>query len=349
VTKKLFGNTRDNVPVDVFTLTNENGLIARVMTYGATLTELHVPDRSGKLGDVVLGFDSVAAYEKDSPYFVCTTGRVANRIAKGKFTLDGKQYSVAVNNGPNALHGGLKALDKVVWKAEELADKAGPTVKFTYLSPDGEEGYPGNLNITVIYTLTNKDELKIEYKATTDKATPVNLTNHSYFNLGPAQAGPILDHVVTLNADRYTPVDDTLIPTGNLASVEGTVLDFRRPMAIGARITQVPGPEPRGYDHNFVLNGGGGRMDMCAKVEDPKSGRVMEIWTTEPGVQFYSGNFLEGKFAGKGGVVYQKHHALCLETQHFPDSVNHANFPSTILQPSQTYSHVTVHKFYANK
>jgi aldose 1-epimerase len=344
IEKKDFGKTPDGTPVDLYVLTNASGMKAKVMTYGAILTELDVPDKNGRVGDVVLGFDELKGYLAGHPYFGATVGRVANRVAKGKFTLDGKEYKLAVNNGPNALHGGLKGFDKVVWKAEPVQVADGVAVKFTYLSPDGEEGYPGNLSVAVTYTLTNQNELKIDYTATTDKATPVNLSNHSYFNLTGTASGHILGHVLMLAADRYTPVDATLIPTGEIKPVKGTPLDFTSPTGIGARIDQLQG-EPRGYDHNFVLNSEGKSLALAARVYDPKTGRVMEMYTTEPGVQFYTGNFLDGKVKGKGGLAYQKHHGFCLEAQHFPDSVNHPNFPSVILRPGKTYTQTTVYKF----
>jgi aldose 1-epimerase len=308
------------------------------------ITELWVPDRNKKLGDIVLGFDNLESYLKGHPYFGCTVGRYANRIAKGRFTLDGREYTLATNNGPNHLHGGLKGFDKKVWKAEPVEVKGGVAVRFTLTSPDGDEGYPGTLSATIVYTLTDKNELRIDYTATTDKATPVNLTNHSYFNL--AGDGDILGHVVLLNADRYTPVDGTLIPTGELAKVKGTVMDFTQPMPIGSRIGQLTN-DPRGYDHNYVLNSGGKRLALAARVTEPKTGRVMEISTTEPGIQFYTGNFLDGTLKGKRGTVYQKHFGFCLETDHFPDSPNQPKFPSVILRPGKTYKQTTVHKFSA--
>jgi aldose 1-epimerase len=273
---------------------------------------------------------------------------VANRIAKGKFTLNGKEYTLAVNNGPNALHGGLKGFDKVVWQAEPVPSPEGVAVKFTYVSRDGEEGYPGNLTVSVVYTLTDKNELKIDYKATTDQDTPINLSNHSYFNLAGAENDNILGHQLMLAANHFTPVDDTLIPTGQIQPVEGTPLDFRKPTPIGARSEQVKvGVHPSGYDHNFVLTSGGASLALAARVYEPRTGRQMEIWTTEPGVQFYSGNFLDATLTGKKGVVYKKHHGFCLETQHFPDSIHHPNFPSTVLKPGQTYTQTTIHRFSA--
>lgn len=346
IQKSDFGKTEDGQSVDLYTLTNRNGLVAKVTNFGATLTEMHVPDRAGKDADVVLGFDNVKQYEgKDNPYFGATAGRVANRIAKGKFTLNGKEYTLAVNNGPNHLHGGIKSFNKKVWKAAPKEGPNGPAVTFTYVSPDGEEGYPGTLTTDVTYTLTNENELRIDYKSTTDKPTVVNLTNHSYWNLHGAGSGQdILDHVLMLNADNYTPVDATLIPTGEIASVKGTPYDFTSPKPIGRDIGKTTG-DPNGYDHNYVLNGKSGEMKLCAKVNDPDTGRTMEVWTTEPGVQLYTGNFLNGTVTGVGGKPYKKHDAFCLETQHFPDSINHPKFPTTVLNPGQAYTSTTVHKF----
>ena len=344
--KEPFGKTADGQQVDLYTLTNKNGMIAKIMTYGALLTELHVPDRDGKIGDVVLGFNDLAGYLKGHPYFGATTGRVANRIANGKFTLDGKEYTLATNNGPNHLHGGNVGLDKRVWKAKEVPAESGRAVKFTYPSPDGEEGYPGKLDIEVTYTLSSADELRIDYKAVTDKPTPVNLTNHSYFNLAGAGNGPILDHELTLFADRYTPVDAAGIPTSEIAPVQGTVMDFTKPMSIGVRIDQLTG-NPGGYDHNYVLNNQDGTLALAARVYEAKSGRQMEVLTTEPGVQLYNGNFLDGTVTGKGGKAYKQRYGLCLETQHYPDSVNHANFPSTILRPGETFRSTTEFRFSA--
>lgn len=341
--KRDFGRTADGTPVELYTL--QNGRITvKIMTYGATVVSIEAPDRDGRVDDVALGFDGLDGYLGEHPYFGATVGRVANRIAKGKFTLDGKEYSLALNNGPNTLHGGIKGFNRVVWKAEEIDNPAGPSVKMTYLSPDGDEGYPGNLTVAVTFTVTVRDELKIEYAATTDKATPINLSNHSYFNLGGKTNESILGHELTLAADRYTPVDDTLIPTGEIAPVAGTPLDFRKPTAIGARIDQLKG-DPGGYDHNFALNDQSGALAFAARVFDSKTGRVLEMATTEPGVQFYSGNFLDGTNVGKGGTVYKKHHGLCLEAQHYPDSVHHANFPNSILKPGQTYRQTTVYTF----
>ncbi len=342
--KKMdFGKTKEGVAVDEYTLTNGK-MTAKVITYGAILRELIVPDRSGKPGDVVLGFDTLEGYLAGHPYFGATTGRVANRIAKGKFTLDGVDYKLAVNNGPNSLHGGLKGFDKVVWKAENVSGSKGAAVKLSYVSKDGEEGYPGNLTVSVTYTVTPENELKIDYTATTDKATPVNLTNHSYFNL--AGGGSILGHELMLDSELYTPVDADLIPTGGVDSVSGTPLDFTRSTPIGARLGELKG-EPKGYDHNFVLRGAPGVLKPAATVRDSASGRVLEMFTTEPAVQLYTANFLDGKLKGKGGVVYQPHQAFCLEAQHYPDSVHHDQFPSTILRPGSTYTQTTIYKFSA--
>jgi aldose 1-epimerase len=341
VERSLFGTLEDGTKVEMFTLKNAHGAIAKVITYGANLTELWMPDRSGKMGDVVLGFDNLQGYTGKHPWFGATVGRVANRIAKGKFILDGKEYSLEINDPPNNLHSGSHDLSRVVWKAEPLHEVDAAAVRFTYLSPDGDEGFPGNLSVTVTYRLTNSNELKLEYTATTDKATPLNLTNHSYFNLGGGN--DVLGEILYLSADSYTPVDSTLIPTGQIQSVKSTPLDFTHPTPIGAHIAEMKG-NPGGYDHNFVM-GDAGKLKLAARVVDPSSGREMEVWTTEPGVQFYSGNFLDGTIRGKRGIVYGKHSALCLETQHYPDSVNHPNFPSVILRPGEKYRTETTYKF----
>jgi aldose 1-epimerase len=342
-----FGKLKDGTVVHKHVLVNEGGSSAAIMTYGATLIELKVPDRAGHFGDVVLGFDDLASYEKGHPFFGSTVGRYANRIAKGRFTLDGKTYELATNNGPNHLHGGLKGFDKKVWKAEKLENPVGPSVRFTTTSADGEEGYPGNMEIAVTYTLTNDNALRIEYRATTDKATPVNLTNHSYFNL--AEKGHVRDHVVTFAADRFTPSDETLIPTGEIKAVEGTPFDFRKPTPIGKRIAELPATG--GYDHNLIVRrlGAAGRLAKFATVYDPASGRVLEASTTEPGFQFYTANFLDGSMKGKGGVPYAKHGAFCVEAQRYPDSPNKPDFPSSILRPGQTYRQTTVYKFSTRK
>lgn len=340
-----FGTTADGVPVKQYTLTNSQGVVVRLISRGATLAEWHVADKNGQMADVVFGFDDVAGYESPANgYFGCTVGRIANRIAGGKFTIDGQEYTLAKNDGPNTLHGGVKrTLDKVVWDGQPFENEAGQGVNFTYTSPDGEEGFPGNLAIQVTYTLTDRNEIRIDYEATTDKATPVNLTNHTYFNLSGAGAPTILDHELMLAADRYTPIDDTLIPTGELAPVAGTPLDFRDYHAIGERVDQLNGQPGKGYDHNFVLNSQDGGLALAAKVRDPKSGRVLSVFTTEPGIQLYVGNFLEGA-AGKDGKKYNYRSGLCLETQHFPNSVNEPKFPSTVLRPGDTYTHTCVYQ-----
>jgi len=347
IKKQPFGKAPDGTPVEIYTLTNSNGLEARIMTYGGTVVSLRVPDRNHKFDDVVLGFDTFDPYPTKSPFFGALIGRYANRIAKGKFTLDGHQYSVPVNDGENSLHGGNKGFDKRVWKAREIKVRDGAALEFTYLSKDGEEGYPGNLSVRVIYSLTDDNGLKIDYSATTDKDTVINLTNHSYFNLAGAGSGTILGHELMLNADRFTPIDKGLIPTGELKSVQGTPMDFRQPTPIGARINEndeqlVFG---KGYDHNWVLNSSNGSLALAARVYEPTTGRVMEVYTTQPGIQFYSGNFLDGTITGKGGKVYNKRDAFCLETQHFPDSPNHPNFPSTVLRPGEKYAQTTIYKF----
>ncbi len=344
-----FGQTKDGVAVELITLKSQQGLVAKIMTRGATLVQLHVPDKTGKTADVILGFDDVAGYEsEDNQYFGCTTGRVCNRIAKGKFTLDGKEYSLAINNEPNHLHGGLdRSLDKVVWTAKPYSNDKGQGVRMSYTSADGEEGYPGNLAVTVTFFVpSDANRLVITYKATTDQATPVNLTNHAYFNLGGEGSDTVLDHILKLNADSYTPTDDTLIPTGKIETVEGTELDFRKPTAIGKRIETLNETGAIGYDHNFVLNpkNEDQKLGLAAVLRDKNSGRVLRVTTTEPGIQFYSGNFLKGQ-KGKGGKTYAHRSACCLETQHFPDSVNHANFPSTILKPGEEFSSTTALEF----
>lgn len=344
VEKQAFGQTQDGTAIEAFTAYNSQGASAKFITYGATLTELHVKDRNGKIGDVVLGFDDLQGYLGNHPFFGATVGRYANRIAKGMFTLDGKTYHLPINNAPNSLHGGEQGFSRRVWKGEPLNLTDGAGVRFTYLSKDGEQGYPGNVTATVTYVLTNKNELKIEYTAETDQGTVINLTNHSYFNLSGSGSGDILKYVLYLNADKYTPVDSTLIPTGEIASVAGTPLDFRKPTAIGERIAELK--EIGGYDHNFVLNGQMETLRIAARVTDPESGREMEVWTTEPGVQFYSSIHLNG-IKGKSGVAYQKYGAICLETQHYPDSPNHPHFPTTELKPGQHFHSETVYKFSA--
>lgn len=346
VTKKPFGKMPDGTPIDLYILSNGKGMTAKVMTYGGIVTELQVPDKAGKTADVVLGFDDLQGYLAGHPYFGANVGRVGNRISKGKFILDGKEYTLATNVGANHLHGGKKGIDKVVWKAEEIKSPDGPAVKFTYTSPDGEEGYPGTLEISVVYTLTRQNELRLDFSATTDKATPVNLAHHSYFNLAGHDSGDILNHEIMLAADRYTATDAALLPTGKIEPVKGTPLDFTEMTAIGKRIGEIKA-DPVGYDHNYVLRSEGKKLDLAARVRDPKSGRVMEVLTTEPGVQFYTGNFLDGSNKGKGGAVYKKHQGFCLEAQHFPDSVNRPEFPSIILKPGQTYKQTTIYRFSA--
>ena len=347
ISSKLFGTTTNGVKVDLYTLRNANGASAIISNYGGIVTSLMMPDRNGKFSDIVLGFKTLPEYEKKSPYFGCLVGRYGNRIAAGKFTLDGKTYQLAINNNGQSLHGGLKGFDKVVWEATPLLTKQGPSLKLTYTSKDGEEGYPGTLSVTATYTLTNKNELKIVFTATTDKETIVNLTHHSYFNLAGQGSGDILNHIVTLKSDRFTPVDKNLITTGELAPLKGTPFDFRKPTAIGARINQENEQLKfgKGYDHNWVASKLPGHLGVVAKVEEPKTGRVMEVLSTEPGVQFYSGNFLDGTLVGKGGKVYPFRSGFCLEPQHYPDSPNQKNFPSVVLKPGQTYQNTIIYRF----
>jgi aldose 1-epimerase len=345
VTRQSFGMTPAGEAVELLTLTNAHGVELRVMTYGGIVVSLKVPDRNGVPGDVVLGYDSLSGYLTKSPYFGAIVGRYGNRIAKGRFTLGGTEYRLAINNGPNHLHGGIRGFDKVVWSADPFVDHRGVGVTLRYVSPDGDEGYPGTLAAKVTYTLTDRNELRLDYEATTDQATPVNLTQHSYFNL--AGSGTILGHVLTIPADHFTPVDSTLIPTGAIAPVAGTPFDFRTPTRIGARIGEM-NEQLRyggGYDHNFVLTRPDTGLALAARLIDSLSGRTLEIRTTEPGIQFYSGNFLDGSITGKGGTVYQYRTGLCLETQHFPDSPNHPRFPSTILEPGKVYQSRTVWTF----
>ncbi len=336
-----FGQTADGQAVTMYTCTNANGMVLKMIDYGAIVVSLEVPDRDGNLANVNQGFDSLDGYLPRHPYFGATVGRYCNRIANGKFTLDGQEYTLATNNAPNHLHGGEKGFDKALWKAEELAGDEGVGVKFTYTSADGEEGYPGNLSTTVVYTLTNSNELRIEYTATTDKATPINLTNHNYWNLAGAGSGTIKEHELTIHADKYLAVDSGLIPTGELVDVADSPLDFRTAHKIGERIMET-GLEPVGYDHCYALRSQDGSLALAARVKDPSSGRVMEIYTTQPGIQLYSGNFLDGSESAGG---FQQHQAFCLETQHYPDSPNQPDFPTTILKPGETYSQTTVHKF----
>ncbi len=333
--------------MDTFILTNQNGVSAEITNYGGIVMALYVPDQAGQLDDIVLGFDTPDGYLNPHPYFGALIGRYGNRIAGGRFTLNGAEYTLAQNNGLNSLHGGLKGYDKVIWDAKSLDTPDGPALELTYLSPDDEEGYPGNLLVKVIYTLTHQNELKLYYTATADADTVVNLTHHSYFNLAGAGNGDILNHELTLNAAKFTPIDDTLIPTGELRPVAGTPFDFSQPTKIGLHINEADEQLKfgLGYDHNWVLNNSDGSLALAARVFEATSGRIMEVWTTEPGIQFYSGNFLDGSNIGKGGKVYQHRYGFCLETQHFPDSPNQPNFPSTVLKAGQTYRSTTLYKF----
>lgn len=343
VKEGVFGKLPDGREVKVYTLTNANGVTAEVLNYGGIMHSLTLPDRNGKMADVILSCPTLECYATQSPYFGAIAGRYANRIAKGKFTLAGTEYTLATNNDPNHLHGGNVGFDKVIWDVEPLEVVNGSGLRMTYLSKDMEEGYPGNLRSVVHYILTNDNEFIVEYEATTDKPTVLNLTQHNYYNLGGEGTGTILDHELMLSADHYTPVDATGITTGQIAPVANTPFDFTKPTAIGARIAKVEG----GYDHNFAVNGEAGQMRLAAKVKDPDSGRVMEIHTTEPGIQFYTGNFLDGTITGKSGQAYQRNAGFCLETQKYPDSPNKPNFPSAVLQPGETYRHRTIHRFYA--
>lgn len=342
VGKAPYGELPDGGSVDIYTLLNANGMEVKLINYGAIVASVKVPDRQGRLADVTLGYDTLEGWLKDPAYCGATIGRYANRIAKGTFTLDGQTYKLATNSGENHIHGGPKGFHKVLWNAQPIQTPTAAGVRFTYLSKDGEEGYPGNLSATVTYTLTNNNELKIEFTATTDKPTIVNLAHHSYWNLAGHDSGDVLGHILTIFADQYTPVDKGLIPTGELKAVQGTPYDFNVPTPIGKRITEVEG----GYDVNYVLRNPPGRVGIAARVYEPKSGRVMEIYTDQPGLQFYSGNFL-GNLVGKGGVAYPKHGGFCLETQRFPDSPNKPNFPSPVLRPGETYKHVMIHRFSA--
>ena len=338
----------DGKPVTLYTLTNANGVQVRAMNYGGIIVSIRVPDRKGEMADIVLGHETAEGYMPNPPYIGAIVGRYANRIANGTFTLDGKTYTLPKNDGPNTLHGGTKrTFDRVLWDGEALKDKAG--VAFTYLSKDGEEGFPGNLKVKVTYTLNDANELTIDYEAATDKATPINVSQHSYFNLAGEGNGDILNHEITINADRFTPVDKNLIPTGELRPVKDTPLDFTSPRKIGERIDDKYDQIAlgHGYDHNFVINRKGPGMVLAARVYEPSSGRVLEVSTTQPGLQFYTGNFLDGTVTGKQGHVYKRRYAFCLETQHFPDSPNHPGFPSTILRPGGTFHEKTVFKFSA--
>ena len=343
VTKQLFGKVPGSKEVDLFTLINHSGITMKVATYGGRITSLLVPDKAGKVDDIVLGFDSLSGYLAENPFFGAVVGRYGNRIAKGKFEIDGTKYTLATNNGVNHLHGGVKGFDKVVWDATDFKTESAVGVKLHYLSHDGEEGYPGNLNITVTYTLSDDNQLTFDYSATTDKTTPINLTQHSYFNL--AGNGDNKAHELMISASKYTPVDSTLIPTGELRDVTGSPFDFTTAKPIGKDLIATGG-NPIGYDHNFVLNTKGIK-DLAVRVVEPTSGRIMEVYTDQPGLQFYSGNFLDGTITGKSGHVYKQYAAFCLETQHFPDSPNQPAFPSTILKPGETYHTTSVYKFTA--
>jgi len=349
IDKASFGKLPDGREADLYTLTNANGLQTAITNYGAIVVSLHAPDRDGRLADIVLGYPKLADYLKDTPYFGAIVGRYGNRIAKGRFTLDGVEHTLATNDGANHLHGGKIGFDKVLWNAESFQNANEVGLRLSYLSADGEEGYPGNLQVTVCYALTNKNELKITYAATTDKPTVVNLTHHGYWNLIGQARGDILEHELMLNADRFTPIDAGLIPTGELRPVKGTPMDFTRPTRIGAHISQ-DDEQLRyglGYDHNFVLNRTGEGLSLAARVYEATTGRVLEVHTTEPGVQFYSGNFLNGSNVGKGGRAYKHRCGFCLETQHFPDSPNKPEFPSVVLRPGQRYQTTTVYRFLA--
>lgn len=344
MTKTDFGKTPDGQSVELYTLRNSKGMEAQICNYGGIVTTLKVPGNDGKFDDVVLGYDNLDGYLKSSPFFGCIVGRYGNRIGGAKFTLDGKTYTLAVNNGPNSLHGGIKAFDKVVWK---VVKATGNSLELQYTSKDGEEGFPGNLDVTAIYSVTDDNELCLDYKAKTDKPTVLNLTHHSYFNLAGQGTGDILGHEVFINSDKITPVNKDLIPTGDYASVEGTPLDFRTPTAIGARIDS---PDQQlqfgsGYDHNWVINKPANHLGLQARAYDPKTGRVMEVWSTEPGVQFYTGNFLDGTITGKGGAVYKRRSGFCFEPQHYPDSPNKPNFPSVVLRPGQTFKSTIIYRF----
>ncbi|MGX5856832.1 aldose epimerase family protein [Dyadobacter jiangsuensis] len=348
ISKEAFGQLPDGQQADLYTLTNANGMTVNITNYGGIITKLTAPDKNGQWADVVLGFDSLAPYLSGHPFFGALVGRYGNRIAKGKFKLNGQEYSLAINNGPNALHGGTKGFDKVIWKATEIKQDSVVGLQLEYTSKDMEEGYPGNLTVKVVYTLDNENALTIDYTATTDKPTVVNLTNHSYFNLTGLKRD-ILDHEVTIASDSIVPVDTTLIPTGKLRAVEGTPFDFRKATKVGAGIDKVEDEQIKaggGYDHCWVLKRSGDGLEKFATVKDPESGRVMEVYTTEPGVQFYTGNFLDGKLTGKG-ATYSKRFGLCLETEHYPDSPNQPQFPTTTLNPGETYKTTTKYKFSA--
>jgi aldose 1-epimerase len=348
VSRQYFGRGPHNTIVTLYTLTNKNGMSVSIMDYGATITSIRVPDRNGKLDDVVLGYDKFTPYLAMKDYFGATIGRYANRIARGRFTLYKVDYQLPLNDPPNSLHGGWVGFNRRLWNFEQVESDT-PAVRFTYLSKDGEEGYPGNLYVSVTFSLNDDNELRLSYSATTDKPTILNLSNHSYFNLGGAGSGTILNELVTLHADKFTPVDRTLIPTGAIQDVAGTPYDFRQPTAVGAHIKELD-DRPQGYDFNYVLNKGYfSDYGLAATVEDPASGRRLDVYTDQPGIQFYSGNFLTGSYAGRERKRYVQYSGLVLETQHFPDSPNHDNFPSTVLQPGQDFHSTTVYKFSVEK
>lgn len=348
VSTSEWGTAPSGETVHAFTLTNANGIKAVILEFGTILHSLDIPDKDGNTVDILLGCTDIESYNTDSPFFGATAGRYANRIANGKFTLDGTEYTLAKNDGDkHHLHGGDVGFNKVMWKGESFQNDTEVGVKLTYLSKDMEEGYPGNLNNTVVYSLNNDNELKVYFESTTDKPTVINLTNHAYYNLAGHDSGTILDHELTIYAKNYTPTDDSFITTGAIDPVADTPVDFASPKAIGKDIAKISG-DPGGYDHNFVLDHKGEKLGLAASVTDPKSGRTMEIWNDEPGIQFYTGNFLAGAFAGKDGFVYQKNGGFCLESQKFPDSPNHPNFPSPVLRPGETYKHTIIMKFSAN-
>lgn len=342
-----YGKLADGKDVEIYTLTNRRGLEARIITYGGIITSLKVPDRNGTLGDVVLGYDKLDDYVRNNPYFGSLVGRYGNRIAGGKFSIDDREYTLATNNGDHALHGGLKGFDKVLWKATPIKTANGPALELTYVSKDGEEGYPGNLSVKATYTLTNKNELRLDYEAHTDKATICNLTHHSYFNLADAGATTVLDHLVRIEADKFTPVDEGLIPTGELRPVIDTPFDFTTPHTIGERIEDENQQLSygRGYDHNWVLRNQKGDLALAATVIEPRTGRIMEVLSTEPGLQFYTGNFLDGSNVGKSRTAYNHRSAFCMEPQHYPDSPNHPDFPSTLLKPGDIYNNTIIYRF----
>ncbi len=341
IEERPFGTTKEGQKVSEFVLTNSSGMRISVLTFGGILRTIEVPDRDGNNTDVALGFDSLPPYEERHPYFGTITGRFANRIAKGTFSLDGNTYKLATNNGPNHLHGGVKGFDRALWRAKTSTTQSSTSVSLTHVSPDMDEGYPGEVSTEVTYTLTDDNEIWISYRATTTKPTPINLTNHTYFNLAGTAASNIKDHILEIDAEKIVPVDETSIPTGTLSSVKGTPFDFREPHMIGERINDVG----IGYDHTYVLSSEPRELSFAARLVDPQSGRVLVVLTTEPGVQLYTGNYLNGTLKGKGGFSYGKHAGLCLETQHFPDSVNQPSFPSTILRPGEVYTQTTVLRF----